>query len=179
MHQKTCHDSHSQGGQRPPPVILDVRLPGKNLPMTCRRCNLTGQCIIAAAQALHIWHPKRCWAQDGRCGCPSVVQVTDVNSFSNWACLPAPPATRSSGPGPALSCCLVQLRHAQAFVEICVMCPNFPKTPTGLSGQRSAARCGPGCSALVAKASQALMDRWVSQEAVGSRRVDVVKVMSV
>lgn len=43
MHQKTCHDSHSQGGQRPPPVILDVRLPGKNLPMIGRRCKLTGQ----------------------------------------------------------------------------------------------------------------------------------------
>ena len=43
MHQKTCHDSHSQGCQRPQPVILDVRLPGKNLPMIGRRCKLTGQ----------------------------------------------------------------------------------------------------------------------------------------
>lgn len=149
------------GGQRPQLAMQDVRLPGQNVPMIGRRCE------------------PPAWVQDGRCACPSVVQVTDVNSFSNLACLPALPATRSSDPGPALSCCLVQLRHAQAFVEICVMCPNFPKTPTGLSGQTSAARCGPGCSALVAKASQALMDRWVSQEAVGSRRVDVVKVMSV
>ena len=87
----------------------------------------TAQCIIAVAQALNTWHPKRCWAQDGRCGCPSVVQVTDVNSFSNWACLPAPPATRSSGPGPAWSCCPVQPLHARAFVEICVHVSKLPK----------------------------------------------------
>ena len=43
MHQKTCHDSHSQGGQRLQLAIQDVRLPGKNLPMTFRSCKLTGQ----------------------------------------------------------------------------------------------------------------------------------------
>jgi len=32
---------------------------------------------------------------------------------------------------------------------------------------------------VVAKESLALMDSWVSQAAVGSRRVDVVKVVSV
>lgn len=86
----------------------------------------------------------RCPAQDGRCYLQPVCQDPDVNLISCAACLPPPPATRSSGPEPALSYRSGHSLHAVVMVEPAVIRPSALKTLTGLSSPTAPARrlCG-------------------------------------